>query len=85
MLATPETSRQGGAKSFHRVGPEAGRVDVDVRRIDLHRHDVELPGGQDRQNLVGDADPVGEGDVDTHRVILAYPSVYSVREKVQAA
>ncbi|MNN52935.1 hypothetical protein D3C81_1676650 [compost metagenome] len=49
----------------HRLA-KGRRVDVDVRRDHLHRVEVEVARPKQRQDFLGDADTIGESDVDTH-------------------
>ncbi|MCY1511144.1 hypothetical protein D9M68_455410 [compost metagenome] len=58
---------QQGVVEFVQHGPGQGRrVDVDVGRDHFHRVQVEVARAEQRQDFLGDADAVDEGDVDSH-------------------
>ena len=48
------------------VGAECRRLYIDVWRFDLDRRHVERAAGERGEDFLGDADPVGEVDVDAH-------------------
>ncbi|MNQ76419.1 hypothetical protein D3C85_912620 [compost metagenome] len=59
-------SQQGVVEFVQHALGQGRRVDVDVGRDHLHRVQVEVARAEQRQDFLGDADAVDEGDVDSH-------------------
>ncbi|MNZ08856.1 hypothetical protein D3C78_256720 [compost metagenome] len=57
---------QGLAQFVEHRGVEGGGVYIDVGRHHLHRIQVEVAAAEQGQDLLGDADAVDEGDVNSH-------------------
>ena len=59
-------AQQLAAQLLQPLRVQRGRFEVDVRRLDLDRGHVQRPLRQRGEDFLGDADPVGEEDVNAH-------------------